>query len=105
MKQLLRTAWLLPLALNATMLIAQSDPQTPAPQTENPAQQEARQTVSGKIGKSDYGKYILVDSQGTMYQLDDQTSAKKYAGKKVTVSGTVDTTNNVIHVAKITAES
>lgn len=82
MKRLLKTAWLLPWALSGTMLIAQTDPQTQTPPTENQTQEDAQQTVSGKIAKSDDGKYVLVDSQGTMYQLDDQTAAKKFAGNR-----------------------
>jgi len=40
-----------------------------------------------------------------MYQLDDQRTAKKFAGKMVKVSGTVDTTSDSIHVTEIKAAS
>src|SRR5260370_34326434 len=39
--------------------------------------------------------------RATVYQLDDQTTAKKFAGKMVKVSGTVDA-NRTIHVTDIT---
>lgn len=54
-----------------------------------------------KNAKSDDGKYVLVDSAGTTYQLDDQSAAKKFNGKAVKVSGTVDTSSNTIHVTEI----
>jgi hypothetical protein len=87
------------------MLMAQNDPQAQQPPAEGQTQQRAQQTVSVKIAKSDDGKYALVDSAGTMYKLDDQSGAKKFAGKKVTLSGTVKTASNTIHVAKIKAAS
>src|SRR5215469_13405277 len=96
------TTLLLPLALSGSMLIAQNDPQSPAARQQ---QEDSQQTVTGKIAKSDDGKYVLVASTGTMYQLDDQRTAKKFAGKMVKVSGTVDTSSNSIHVTAITAAS
>ena len=33
--------------------------------------------------------------------LDDQDSAKKYEGKQVKVTGTLETASNTIHVTKI----
>ena len=55
-----------------------------------------------KIVTSSDSKYVLVDVAGTVYQLDDQTTAKKFVGKIVKVSGIVDETNNAIHVTDIT---
>jgi hypothetical protein len=61
------------------------------------------QMFSGKITKSN-GKYLLKDSSGKMaYMLDDQKAAKDYEGKVVMITGTLDETNNVIHVQKIEA--
>ena len=45
---------------------------------------------------------MLMDTRATVYQLDDQTTAKKFVGKIVKVSGTVDEANNTIHVTDIT---
>jgi len=64
------------------------------------------QVFSGKIIKSD-GKWVLQDeavsvNPPTPYVLDDQETAKKYKGKSVAVRGTLDTSNNTIHVTKIT---
>jgi len=100
MKRHLKMALLLPMTLTSLTLVAQDTQQPPAEgQTQQDVQQ---QTTTGKIAKSNDGKYVLVDAQGTLYQLDDQNMAKKFAGKKVKVSGTVDTSSNVIHVTDIT---
>lgn len=100
MKRSLKTTLLLPLALTASMLIAQDAPQQ-RPPAEGQTQQAPQQSINGKIAKADDGKYVLLDSAGTTYQLDDQTAAKKFAGKNVKVSGTVDTSSNTIHVTDI----
>jgi len=110
MKHSFQTTLLLSLALAGSMLIAQEPQRRPQqrqqPSAEEPAQQDPQQqTVTGKIAKRDNGQYVLVDSAGTLYQLDDQSSAQKFSGKKVRVSGTVDTSSNSIHVTEIKAAS
>ena len=101
---------LLPIAVTASMLIAEEPQQRPPQRPQPPAQEqtqqdEQQQTVTGKIATSNDGKYVLVDPNGTMYQLDDQRTAKTFAGKMVKVSGTVDTASNSIHVTEIKAAS
>ena len=102
MKQFLKTTLLLPLALAGSMLIAQDDPDAKRPPEKGQAEQNSQRTTVGKIVKSSDSKYVLVDVGGTSYQLDDQTTAKKFVGKIVKVSGTVDEANNAIHVTDIT---
>jgi Protein of unknown function (DUF5818) len=47
-------------------------------------------------------KLVLYDSSTkTAYELDDQRKAERFAGEKVTVTGTVNKSNNMIHVGKI----
>lgn len=100
MKKLSTTTLILPMALAGSMLIAQEPQRQPPARTQ--VQQEAQQrTTTGKIAKSDDGKYVLVDTSGTTYQLDDQDNAKKFEGKIVKVSGTVDSSSNTIHVTEI----
>jgi len=75
-----------------------------------PLQQQARQTpdrsadvrtFAGKISRSG-GRYVLEDlSVKTSLSLDDQKAASQYEGKTVIVTGSLDTTNNMIHVQKI----
>jgi hypothetical protein len=105
MKHAFKTAVLLPLALTGSMLIARR-PQRQPPREQPPAegqtqQDHQQQTITGKIAKLDNGQYVLVDSSGTVYQLDDQNAAQKFTGKSVSVSGTVDGKSNTIHVTEI----
>jgi hypothetical protein len=95
------TALLLSLALTSPILVAQEKPPARQPSPEGQAQKDSQQTTTGKIAQSSDGKYVLVDSKGIMYQLDDQSAAEKFNGKKVRVSGTVDSSSNTIHVADI----
>ena len=71
-----------------------------------PAPSRATRTLQmfgGRITKSN-GAYVLRASSGkTSYMLDDQKTAKHYEGKIVVVTGTMDKTNNLIHVQKIEA--
>lgn len=52
--------------------------------------------------KSMHGKYVLYDGKNT-YVLSDQTTPEKFAAKKVTVTGTLDTATKTIQVSKIAA--
>jgi lipopolysaccharide export system protein LptA len=61
--------------------------------------QQSPAEYTGTVMKS-AGKYVLKTDAGTL-QLDDQAKAKKYAGKQVTVSGTVDKGTGMIHVSDI----
>jgi hypothetical protein len=61
---------------------------------------DTAQTFVGKIVKSG-DRYILKASGGTSYRLDDQSGARQYEDKDVRVSGTLDSTDNTIHVAQI----
>jgi|ERR1700740_1260680 hypothetical protein len=52
------------------------------------------------------GKYVLFDGANKMvYQLDDQKKAQPFAGAKVKVTGSYDTSSKTIHVANIQAGS
>lgn len=80
------------------------------PQPQQPEQQAApqSQTFAGTIMKLQNGKYALVTGKTAQGQLsghflDDQDDAKKYEGKKVKVTGTLDMASNTIHVTKIAA--
>jgi hypothetical protein len=61
--------------------------------------QQSPSEYTGTVMKS-AGKYVLKTDAGTL-QLDDQAKAKKYSGKQVTVSGTVDKSTGMIHVSDI----
>jgi len=58
-------------------------------------------TVKGTIWLNN-GKFVLRDeSHHVWYQLDDQRSAARFEGKEVRVTGTLDASDNVIHVQNI----
>src|SRR5713226_3215631 len=102
MKPFLKTTLLLPLALTGSKLIAQDYPDAKQPPEKGQAEQNSQRASVGKIVKSSDSKYVLVDVGGAAYQLDDQTTAKKFVGKIVKVSGTVYEANHTIHVTDIT---
>jgi hypothetical protein len=65
------------------------------------SEQTDMKTFSGKISRN-IGKYVLEDLiEKTSYILDDQKSAKKYEGKTVVITGTLDSLSNIIHIQKI----
>ena len=94
----------------APLLLAQNPrssnppPRQQAPQTSSQASNQTdTRTFSGKITKSN-GKYVLEDpASKTPMVLDDQKAAKKYDGKAVIITGSLDTATNTIHVQKIEA--
>ena len=62
----------------------------------------AENSFTGKITKGNNGKFMLEDtSKNTAFILDNQKLAKKYQGKNVVVTGTLDQNNNILHVKKI----
>jgi len=50
------------------------------------------------------GKYVL-HTGGTDYQLDNQSTAKKFEGKDVKVTGQLDASSNTIKVQSIEPSS
>lgn len=57
-------------------------------------------TFTGTIVK-DGDEYVLRDSSGTVYHLDDSSRAKQFEGKSVTVTGQLDADSKTIHVSNI----
>jgi hypothetical protein len=59
------------------------------------------QTFSGTISKEG-DQFVLEGNAGKApYLLDDQQTASRFSGEKVTVTGTFDATNNLIRVQSI----
>jgi Protein of unknown function (DUF5818) len=89
-------------------LLAQTQPNTPQQEPQQQQAQPQNKTYAGKIMKLQDGRYALVTGQNPQGQLsghflDDQTDAKKYEGKQVRVTGTLDMASNTIHVTRIVA--
>lgn len=77
-------------------------PLTQEQQTQTPDDQSNLNSFSGKVTKGENGKFMLLDvTKASSYTLDDQKLAKKFAGKNVVVTGTLDQNNNTIRVKKI----
>lgn len=81
--------------------------QQAAPGQQSQDQQQSK-TFAGKIMKLQNGQFALVTGQTPTGQmaghfLDDQDNAKKYEGKQVKVTGTLEVASNTIHVTKIEA--
>ena len=98
----------LALTLFRGMTAAQQEPQSQQPQaTPSPSAQPASNpkttTIFGKIIKQS-GTYVLVESASKEhYTLDDQKTAKKYHGRAVYITGTVDVGSKNVHVQTIEA--
>ena len=79
---------------------AMQPPPDAAQQQASPSPQKSK-IFSGTIIKSGEG-YVLSDAANKLsFALDDAEQASHYEGKKVKVTGTVDTANNMIHVETI----
>jgi uncharacterized protein YdeI (BOF family) len=71
-------------------------------QTQNHSEQEQNKsaTFTGTIVK-DGEQYLLRDSSGQMYKLDDAERAKPFEGKAVKVTGQLDAEAKLIHLENI----
>lgn len=84
---------------------SQQQPQAQNPSTEtSTGSQASMQTFQGTIVESQNG-FVLKDSTGASYQLDDQKKAKVFSGQSVKVTGTLDSSTSTIHVSSIAPAS
>ena len=72
----------------------------PQPQQQQQQDQAQSTTFTGTVVKEG-DNYVLRDSSGAMYKLDDASRAKPFEGKPVKVTGQLDEQANVIHVESI----
>jgi len=61
-------------------------------------------TFSGTVVK-DGEQYVLRDSSGSVYKLDDSSRAQAFEGKTVEVTGRLDAKSKMIHVSSIEGAS
>jgi uncharacterized protein YdeI (BOF family) len=83
------------------------EPQAPPAQTSPdqtmPSQDQSKaSTFTGTIVK-DGENYVLRDSSGGIYKLDDSSRAQAFEGKTVKVTGKLDADSKLIHVDSIQA--
>ncbi len=80
-------------------------PQQAQPDQPNPSEGKAQsKTFTGTVVKAG-SAYVLRDSSGQVYKLDNPESAKPYAGKAVKVIGQLDEQAMLIHVESIESSS
>jgi uncharacterized protein YdeI (BOF family) len=92
-------AWGSPFVGTESRAAARQEPQqAQAPQDETKASKSA--TFTGTVVKSG-DQFILRDSSGQVYKLDDAESAKPYEGKAVKITGKLDEQAKLIHVESI----
>jgi len=83
----------------------QAQPSQPQPDQAQPQQQPDQSqaqtaTFTGTVVKHG-ADYLLRDSSGATFKLDDSERAKPFAGKTVKVTGELDEQAKVIHVESI----
>lgn len=86
--------------LNALPMAAPQDAQAAPSQ---PAQGDADNATvfTGKVMETK-GQFVLMDATTkTTYVLDDQDKAKRFKGKTVKVTGTLEAASNTIHISNI----
>ena len=105
-------AWAATSPSSAAPMPVIQEPQTPPSQTP-PSQTQPDQAVpnpdqaktttfTGTIVK-DGEQYVLRDSSGGVYKLDDSSRAQAFEGKTVKVTGRLDADSKMIHVDSIQA--
>jgi hypothetical protein len=80
-----------------------SQPRQPGPSTnnsENPKQSSTAQAFVGTINKQG-DNFLLKVSETISYKLDNQQEVQQYEGKRVRVTGTLDSSANLVHVDKV----
>lgn len=92
---------------SATPMPVIQEPQNPSSQTPPdqamPNQDSSKiTTFTGTIVK-DGEQYVLRDSSGSVYKLDDSSRAQAFEGKTVKVTGKLDPNSKMIHVDSIQA--
>jgi hypothetical protein len=78
--------------------------QAPPDQTMPNPDSSKTSTFTGTIVK-DGEQYVLRDSSGSVYKLDDSSRAQAFEGKSVKVTGRLDANSKMIHVDSIQALS
>jgi hypothetical protein len=76
--------------------VQHTSPSTPESQDKSPT----AQTFTGTISK-EADSFVLKVSDSTSYKLDAQDQAQPFEGKRVQVTGTLDSSINLIHVDKV----
>ncbi len=101
--QSLSVLFLAAVLVSSVSVVQASSPQTVQVQVQNQSQdQPAIGIFKGKILSQNGERFILKDDVNeTWYHLDDQQQARKFLGKKVSVTGVLDQSTDTIRVHSI----
>jgi outer membrane biosynthesis protein TonB len=69
-------------------------------QTSDKSQTSTAQSFTGTVNK-EADSFILQVSKTVFYKLDNEQQVQQYEGQRVRVTGTLDTSINLIHVEKV----
>jgi uncharacterized protein YdeI (BOF family) len=81
----------------------QAPPSQTAPDQTTPNQDQAKTTTFTGVIVKNGEQYVLRDSSGNVYKLDDSSRAQAFEGKTVKVMGRLDPDSKMIHVDSIQA--
>jgi len=95
-------AQLIAFSYSATPMPVIQEPQNPSSQAMPNQDSSKTTTFTGTVVK-DGEQYVLRDSSGSVYKLDDSSRAQAFEGKTVKVTGRLDPDSKMIHVDSIQA--
>ncbi len=101
-------AWASPsLGANKPAVVLQppQNAQPPQAQPEQPKQDQAKSTTFIGTVVRDGEQFVLRDSSGGIFKLDDSGRAQQFEGKAVKVTGRLDVEAKLIHIDSIEAAS
>jgi hypothetical protein len=84
-----------------TKSVSAQDNGRPQQSQQHPDQEQANATTFTGIIVKNGANYVLRDSSGALYKLDDPERAKHFEGKSVKITGELDQQVDVIHVESI----
>lgn len=77
-----------------------SEPKDKSSSDKSSADKSTAQSFTGTINKQ-AESFILQISTTVFYKLDNEQQVQQYEGQRVRVTGTLDSSNNLIHVEKV----
>lgn len=78
------------------------DPASQAPSAQSqPQNPQQSQVFTGKVVKSKDGLVFQDDATSATYKVDNEDQLKQFAGKRVKITGTLDTATNMIRISNV----
>ncbi|HZQ67748.1 MAG TPA: DUF5818 domain-containing protein [Terriglobales bacterium] len=86
---------------NGVDMNSQAERPTPSANSEQPLRRMDVKTFTGKVTRHSNGYVLYEMATGLVYKLDNQSEAKRFMGKDVSVVGQLVPPGEAIHVNKI----